>query len=165
MDETERSEWLSRGDWACDLAMIGGATAISASCLSVVGDAIHAPSPDFVVLLFVFASAGAALIGLAIPTLLHRRICRVPLVLIVPAAMCLGELWGGGSALLASAIAGGEVLWLTTFGAIVGALVLGTFWLPYAVLRAQKKSTRVPVLGAWITSPLIGWLACFLLTG
>jgi hypothetical protein len=164
MKTVDRSieEMLSRGEWMRDLAIVGAASALPAMFLSAPG---YTPSSDFVVLLCVFASAGAALIGLAIPTLLQRRIRRMPLLLIAPAAMCVGELWGGGSALLASAIAREPIVWMTTLGAIVGALVLGTFWLPYALLRAHGRSAHGVVIGACATAPLFGWLGSFVLTG
>lgn len=138
--------------WARDLALVGAVSALPLALLRAL------PLATTLALVLV-AAAGGALIGLLAPRLLHRRVRRVPLVLLVPAAIGLGGLWGAIAGLSAAAITHAPWIRVTELAASAGAAQLGRLWLPHSIGIARRGSSWPTVLVACAAAPLIGWLA------
>lgn len=140
---------LRAREWARDLAWLGGASAL------VVWTLLGASATFAICAALTSALLGAA-IGAASPLLLSRRVRRVPVVLLLGAGAGLGANWGAASAAAAS-LATGELWWVhaAELGATAGLVVMGTFWLPAALLRARGRSTRAARIVATALSPAI----------
>lgn len=138
--------------WARDLALIGAASALPLALFSAL-------PPATVALAALFAALGGAAIGALVPALLHRRVRRIPLFVLVPAAFGLGGAWAGGAALLAALATGAPWVRFTELAATAGAAQLGWLWLPYAVGVARRGSSWPTVVAACAAAPLVGWLA------
>jgi hypothetical protein len=141
--------------WARDLAIVGMLTGAIVPLLLGASLALS-------LLAALVAAALGALVGLAAPLAFHRRVRRMPVVLLAGAGAGLGGLWGGATASLAALLATGEVTWVRAaeLGATAGMIQLGAFWLPALLLRARGRSTRPAHLLALALLPAIaGYLA------
>lgn len=138
--------------WARDLALIGAGSTLPLLLFT------DLPLATFA-LTALFAALGGAALGSLVSRLLHRRVRRVPLVLLVPAAFGLGGLWGGAAALFAALATGLPWVHFTEVVATAGAVQLGWVWLPYAIGVARKGSSWPTVAAACALAPIAGWLA------
>jgi hypothetical protein len=147
-----------RGAWARDLAIVGAVSALPVFFIRFPwGDSAGSTST---LLLALFAAAFGALIGLAVPWLLHHRVRRKPLALLVPAAVGLGALWGTAATWMTAETLDMRLLWYAvSFNATVFAAQLGWFWLVYAIAIARRASGSWAVVAACALTPAIAWIA------
>lgn len=138
--------------WARDLALIGAVSALPLALWTALPLAT-------VALAVVLAALGGAAIGALVPRLLHRRVRRIPLFVLVPAAIGLGGAWGGTVGMITALAVGAPYLRVTEIAASAGALQLGWLWLPYAIGVARRGSSWPTVIAACTLAPLVGWLA------
>lgn len=138
--------------WARDLALIGGASALPLAVCAAV-------PLSTVVLAALLAAIGGAAIGALVPRLLHRRVRRIPLFVLIPAAIGLGGAWGGAVGMIAALVTGAPFLRVTELAASAGAAQLGWLWLPYAIGIVRRGSSWPTVIAACAMAPLVGWLA------
>lgn len=137
--------------WTRDLALIGAASALPLAPAGLPW--------SFTLLSALVAAAGGALIGLTAPLLLHRRVRRVPLVLLMPAAFGLGGLWGSVTGVVVAALTSASWTATVPLFATAGALQLGWSWIPYCIGLARFRTTWPIVLAACALAPLVGWMA------
>ncbi len=138
--------------WARDLALVGAITALPLALWR------YLPLSTALIAVALAAASGAVL-GALVPRLLHRRVRRKPLVLLVPAAVGLGALWGAAVGLPAAWITHAPWIRVTELAASAGAAQLGWLWVPHAIGVARRGSSWPTVALACMAAPLIGWLA------
>ncbi|MGE0790285.1 MAG: hypothetical protein AB7S26_31710 [Sandaracinaceae bacterium] len=145
--------------WAFDLAFVGAVTTLSLAVSSPIA------MPTLLVAAC-FGTIGGAVIGFATPALFHRRVRRVPVLLLLAAGCGLGALWlgvaGGAAALFAmndpfvAPMPWWQVVGIT---ASAGAAQLGWLWLPMLLRRSKARSVHRWVALACALAPLIGYAA------
>ncbi len=152
-----------RRTWVRDLAIIGGVSGALAPA------AVGMLFPGYVLLAGAFGAGSGAVVGhLASAMLGKERIRRVPVAVLLVGGLGLGALWGALTGLGAalglgafSAPGSGAVLLVLSalLASVAGAIQLGWFWLPYAILRARGRRTWPLVVVASLLAPALGWAA------
>ncbi len=150
-----------RRTWVRDLTIIGGLSGALAPA------AVGMMPPGYVFLAGLFGAGSGAVVGwLASSMLSSARVRRWPVAGLLVGGIGLGALWGAmtglGAALGLGPFGGGglALLFLSALlAAVAGALQLGWFWLPYAILRARGGRTWPLVLFASLLAPGLGWAA------
>lgn len=152
---TSREPHPSSKGWASDLALVGAVTAPTSL-------AVWTASVPLLPML-VFALSGGltgALLGRFVPLLLHHRVRRMPVPLLLGAGLGVGANWGA-LVYAAPLFAVSGVVHYRALGAAaaVGMLQLGWFWLPYVLRKSRGESTFGLVVAACAASPVIAALA------
>jgi len=151
-----------RRSWVRDLTIIGGVSGALAPA------AVGFLMPGYVLLAGAFGAGSGAVVGhLAASMLTKERVRRLPVAGLLVGGVGLGALWGAltgfGAALGLGAFAhggGGVLLALSALlASVAGAIQLGWFWLPYAILRARGRRTWPLVVVASLLAPALGWAA------
>lgn len=142
----------SRAEWARDLALVGGVTALALGAVTP----LHWTTVSATALL---AMLGGAALGALFPQLLHRRVRRKPWLLLALAAVGLGACWGGGAGFIAAHLTGGPWVRTTELAGTATAAQLGWLWLPLVLRRARGRSSVPYVLLACVVAPLVSYLS------
>ena len=133
--------FLAPREWARDLGLVGASSALVSACVMHTGLA-------YALALVAAASALGALLGASMPLLLHRRVRKMPVVLLLGAGAGLGANWGGLAAALAALVTGAGLESSVLVGGNFGLMQLGWLWLPLVLTRARGRSTRPYLLAA-----------------
>ena len=136
--------------WARDLALVGAVTMLPLAVTVSWKTALLAAA---------FSALGGALLGALVPRLLHRHVRRFPLLLLAPAGVGLGALWGAAAALPAAVLGHSPEIRTVELAATVGAAQLGWLWIPHAVRLARRRASWPTLIAAAVAAPLVAWLA------
>jgi hypothetical protein len=144
------------GDWARELALIGGTTSLVAPAMAIP----LMVSPWFALVAGLVGAVSGAMLGATMPTVLDAMRQRVPPgLLLLGFGPVVGAMWGASVGGIAATLVPGHPLELAVASAaIAGALQLGLCWLPYTMLTVLQKRRWPAIVTAIVGTPVVGLL-------